>query len=170
MKNSFSISVKKTWLEKFNMTGNHQVLKSMFLKSFCLLLVFSAFTSSAQETSTQDQSIAESEYIVKGTVIDEDNLPLGGVNVFLKETKEGIVTDLDGNFEFPRALEVDDILVFSYIGYNPQEYKVKENESHTLEVDITFDLSNISLMGAVEVEGIYRSKRNIFQKIAGLFK
>lgn len=165
MKNSFSISVKKNLLEKFNMTSY-----SLVVKSFCLLFLFSAFTASAQETAKSDQSIAQSEYTVKGTVVDEDNLPLGGVNVFIKGTKEGIVTDLDGNFEFPRALEIDDTLVFSYIGYNPQEFKIEENSSNTIEVDMMFDLSNISLMGAVEVEGVYSSKRNIFQKIAGLFK
>ncbi|MFK7814460.1 MAG: carboxypeptidase-like regulatory domain-containing protein [Maribacter sp.] len=114
--------------------------------------------------------IAVEQYTVAGTVIDEENLPLAGVNVVLKGTNEGIMTDIDGKFEFPRQLDVDDVLIFSYIGYNPQEYKVVADASKNMAINITFDLSNISLMGAVEVEGVYESKQNIFQKFIGLFK
>lgn len=137
-------------------------VSSISVKSFCLLFLFAIFNLQAQETT--------SSYTVTGTVLEQGSMPLGGVNVVLKGTKEGVVTDMDGKFEFARPLEVDDVLIFSYIGYNPKEYAVVANESDTLDITITFDLSNISLMGAVEVDGVYKSKRNIFQKFAGLFK
>ncbi|MEP3211002.1 MAG: carboxypeptidase-like regulatory domain-containing protein [Maribacter sp.] len=118
---------------------------------------------------TERTKVILETYTVKGMVRDQDNLPLGGVNVVLKGTKEGVVTDLDGKFEFPKALEVDDILIFSYIGYKPKEYKVQKSESKSIEITITFQASDISLMGAVEVEGVYSSKRSIFQKLIGIF-
>jgi len=90
--------------------------------------------------------------------------------VVLKGTKEGVVTYFNGEFEFPRQLNIDDVLIFSYIGYNPQEYIVVADASKNEAVEITFDLSDISLLGAVEVEGVYISKQNIFQKFIGLFK
>lgn len=160
-------------------------VRSISVKSFCFLFLFAICSLQAQNVTYLDTAaptdvsqmpkvneatIALQSYIVKGKVIDHDNLPLGGVNVVLKGTKEGVVTDLDGKFEFPRQLEVNDVLIFSYIGYEPQEYKVVENNSEILDITITFDLSNISLMGAVEVDGVYKSKRNIFQKFIGLFK
>ena len=87
--------------------------------------------------------IAIEKYTVSGTVIDEENLPLAGVNVVLKGSTEGIVTDLDGKFKFPRALDVDDTLIFSYIGYNPQEYSVLADASKNTDIKITFDLNGV---------------------------
>jgi|GEM_PF-1458970 len=165
MKNVCIISVKKNCLEKFHMIDCSSILNSRVLKVFCLLFLCTVFNLQAQETTQ-----AENGHTVKGIVVDEENLPLGGVNVVLKGTKEGVVTDLDGRFEFPRQLDIDDVLVFSYIGYNPQDYAIATSASETSDITITFDLSNISLMGAVEVDGVYSSKRNIFQKLAGLFK
>ncbi|PCJ94602.1 MAG: hypothetical protein COA50_12665 [Flavobacteriaceae bacterium] len=114
--------------------------------------------------------IVVENYTVTGTVLDEDNLPLPGVNVILKGTAEGTVTDMDGKFEFPSTLEVDDILIFSYIGYITKEYTIPASQSDTLDITIMFDASDIELMGKIVVGGAYKSKRNIFQKIKGLFK
>jgi len=160
-------------------------VSSISVKSLCFIFLFALCNVHAQEVAglnavaqkelskapkTDNAIVTAQSYTVKGIVVDHDNLPLGGVNVVLKGTKVGVVTDLDGKFEFPRKLDVDNVLVFSYIGYNPQEYVIVASGSETLDITITFDLSNISLMGAVEVEGVYKSKRNIFQKFAGLFK
>lgn len=156
-------------------------VRSISVKGTCILFLCTIWVIQAQDraqleisnNSNQQKISAQvilQSYTVSGKVIDQDNLPLGGVNVVLKGTTEGTMTDLDGRFEFPRPLEIDDVLVFSYIGYNPQEYTVVAGESENIDISITFDLSNISLMGAVEVDGVYSSKRNIFQKFVGLFK
>src|SRR5690606_21597517 len=58
---------------------------------------------------------------VTGTVISSsDNLGIPGVNILIKGTGIGTVTDIDGQFnlDVPNA---DDILVFSSIGYTTQE-------------------------------------------------
>lgn len=109
-------------------------------------------------------------YTVTGTVLDESNLPIPGVNVILKGTSEGTSTDYDGKFEFPRKLEVNDVLVFSYIGYDTKEYTIKESTNETIDITIVFDATDIELMGDVVVGGAYKSKRNIFQKFIALFK
>lgn len=109
-------------------------------------------------------------YSVKGTVLDELNQPLPGVAVILKGTTDGVSTDNDGKFEFPKALEANDVLVFSYLGYESKEYLIPESESETIDITINFEDSNVILMGDVVIEGVYTSKRNIFQKIGGLFK
>ncbi|MFT6795808.1 MAG: hypothetical protein ACJART_000946 [Maribacter sp.] len=106
-------------------------------------------------------------YAVKGIILDEENLPLDGVNVVLKGSTEGVVTDFNGEFEFPKKLEIDDILVFSYIGY---EYKVVASKSDIIAINISFDASDVFLMGTVVVDGVYESKPNIFQKFISLFK
>ncbi|UWX55579.1 carboxypeptidase-like regulatory domain-containing protein [Maribacter litopenaei] len=109
-------------------------------------------------------------YTVRGTVLDESNLPLPGVNVILKGTSIGTTTDYDGKFEFPQKLEVNDVLIFSYIGYDTKEHKIKASETDTIEIEIMFDSTDIELMGDVVVGEAYKSKRNIFQKFIALFK
>ena len=56
---------------------------------------------------------------VSGTVTDEANVPLPGVNVIIKGTTTGASTDFDGNYTV-RANN-GDVLVFSFLGFTTQE-------------------------------------------------
>jgi hypothetical protein len=154
--------------------------------SFSLLALCAAPNVMGQETASNDlpiktemqiiqgktllHSTAIEKHTVKGVVLDEDNLPLPGANVVLKGTSEGTTADIDGKFEFPRQLETGDVLVFSYIGFVPQEYKIETSESEVIDITITFKYDDIDLMGEVVVGGAFASKRNIFQKFADLFR
>ena len=60
---------------------------------------------------------------VKGTVVDSNNDPLIGVTVKAKNTNEGTITDLNGQFSM--TVTMGEVLVFSYIGYTTQEVTVK---------------------------------------------
>lgn len=120
--------------------------------------------------TTQLEVLAAKNYTIKGTVLDDQSLPLPGVNVVLKGAAIGTQTALDGSFEFPKKLEVGDILVFSYIGFETKEYMVKASENETINVTILFEATDIILMGDVAIEGVYSSKKNLFQKFFGLFK
>ena len=59
-------------------------------------------------------------YTLRGTVVDENGVPIIGANVLVKGTTQGVVTDIDGKF----AIEVspNSILQVSYIGYASLEY------------------------------------------------
>jgi len=62
---------------------------------------------------------------VSGTVYDIDNNePLIGVNILVKGEDVGTATDFDGKFSL--EVEEDATLVFSYIGYNEKEVKVRD--------------------------------------------
>jgi len=71
---------------------------------------------------------------VSGTVSDGSG-PLPGANVLIKGTSTGVTTDFDGNYTI-NARE-NDILVFSFLGYLPQEVKVgnQSNVSILLKED-----------------------------------
>jgi len=112
----------------------------------------------------------QEKHTVTGTIIDENNEPLPGVNVVLKGTTVGTQTDFDGKFEFPQQLEENDILVLSFIGYETKTYKVTANGNADIDINITFDTYDVELMGEVVIGGAYTSKRNIFQKIGDIFK
>ncbi|MBN1415408.1 MAG: TonB-dependent receptor [Bacteroidales bacterium] len=83
---------------------------------------------------------------VKGTVTDATGNPLPGVNVVVKGTMTGIVTDINGNYSI--AVSPEDILVFSFIGYLAEEYPVGTNSviDVTLEEDI-IGLDEIVVVG-----------------------
>ena len=59
-------------------------------------------------------------------VVSDDMGPLIGVNVLIKGTSNGCITDLDGNFTLTTT-EANPVIVFSYIGYTTQEIPVKGN-------------------------------------------
>lgn len=56
-------------------------------------------------------------------VVSDDMGPLIGVNVLIKGTSEGCITDLDGNFTLTTT-DANPVIQFSYIGYKSQEVAV----------------------------------------------
>lgn len=68
-------------------------------------------------------SINQDGRTVSGNVVDETGLPVIGVNVKVKGTTIGAITDLDGNFTL-KGVPQNAVLVVSYVGYKEQEIKV----------------------------------------------
>lgn len=60
---------------------------------------------------------------LSGTVVDSAGEPLIGVNVSIKGTTTGTITDLDGKYTL-QAPNSNSIVVFSYIGYKSEEVPV----------------------------------------------
>lgn len=78
-----------------------------------------------------------SEFQISGTVTADTGEPLPGVNVLVKGTTNGTVTDGNGKY----ALNLNDgseTLVFSFIGYMTQEVAV--NSQSVLNVTMTADV------------------------------
>ncbi|WP_111309828.1 SusC/RagA family TonB-linked outer membrane protein [Confluentibacter sediminis] len=61
---------------------------------------------------------------VTGKVIDANGVPLLGVNVLLKNTNTGTVTDFDGQYQLSIGGQSNATLTFSYIGYETKEIVV----------------------------------------------
>ncbi|AWM14138.1 TonB-dependent receptor [Flavobacterium sediminis] len=60
---------------------------------------------------------------IKGKVVDENNQPLLGANVFWFNTSVGVTTDTEGSFTLKRVSETQDLVV-SYIGFQTQKVAV----------------------------------------------
>jgi iron complex outermembrane receptor protein len=72
---------------------------------------------------------------IKGKVIDKINKSeLPGVNVVVKGTTNGTVTDFDGLYSI-NNVNIGDVLVFSFIGYNTLEVSVTSNADINVELD-----------------------------------
>ena len=74
-------------------------------------------------TADMRRGLPEMVLIVSGTVTDENNLPLPGVNVLEKGTTNGTATDVSGKFTLNVEGE-NSVLVFSFIGYTNVEMAV----------------------------------------------
>ena len=89
---------------------------------------------------------------VRGKVTDENGNGLPGVNIIVKGTVIGVVSDIDGNY----VLDVPDnaeTLSFSFIGYATQEVTIGSQTviDVTLKADIT-SLSEVVVLGYGSVQ------------------
>ena len=83
---------------------------------------------------------------VTGIVKDEKGEPIIGANVVEKGTTNGIITDIDGNFELNVASS--SMLEISYIGYISQEIKVGNNDQFRIRlVEDTQNLDEVVVVG-----------------------
>ena len=69
-----------------------------------------------------------------GNVKDENGEPLIGVNVVVRGTMIGCVTDIDGNFSLADVSE-NAVISISYIGYQTQDIPVKATINVVLKED-----------------------------------
>lgn len=82
------------------------------------------------------------QHEVKGTVLDESQLPIPGANVVIKGTTNGTITA--GNGEFKMNAADGDVLQISYIGYTTEEITVNGAGPYNLSL-------NPDLVGLEEV-------------------
>ncbi len=88
----------------------------------------------AETKSIQRKKISNDGTLVTGTVLDSNKQPLIGVNIIIKGTKNGTITDFYGNF----SLKIPDScadLVMSYVGKETKVLK-KVCEGTDVEVEL----------------------------------
>lgn len=61
--------------------------------------------------------MVQSQHVISGTVVDEENFPLIGVNVIETGTTNGVITDIDGSYEITMLKDTTQ-LEFTYVGHD----------------------------------------------------
>lgn len=81
--------------------------------------------------SNEKEVSKDSTQLITGKIIEELGEPLIGASVYLKGTKNGTVTNIDGNFEFAIPSHLKEVtLVISYTGFDTKEISnITPNES-----------------------------------------
>lgn len=164
MKNHIYISksCSRKWSSFASTSG--QLFKIGFI---ILLLAATGVQSFAQETDVKSDNVLSNaqELTVKGVVRSaDDQLPMEGVNIYLKEKDftTGTHSDKNGRFEFPRKLNEGDTLIFSFLGYDTQEYVVTKEAKEPIEILMT--IGYIQMTGALSTDAVYSSDRSGFKK------
>jgi len=102
-------------------------MKSMILKKLIFLLVFLS------------GSMLYSQITVSGTISDAGGA-IPGVNVIVKGTSNGAVSDFDGKYSLDNVAE-DATLVFSFVGFKTKEVAV--NGQSTVNVTLEEDAAEL---------------------------
>lgn len=90
--------------------------------------------------------------VVTGKVTGEDGEGLPGVNVMIKGTSIGTITDGIGNYQITVS-EEDPKLVFSFIGYTPTESDAKNKNEVDVHMDVdAAQLSEVVVVGYGDLE------------------
>ncbi|AGA79964.1 SusC/RagA family TonB-linked outer membrane protein [Echinicola vietnamensis] len=84
--------------------------------------------------------ITYAQVTVTGTVsAASDGEAIPGVSIIIKGTTKGVTTDLEGNYTI--TADADNVLVYSFIGYKPQEMSIG-NQS-VINIQLEEDISNL---------------------------
>lgn len=131
----------------------------------CLFLAISTVSvtdlyAHAEKTEHQatKQENTPGKVTYKGTVIDDTDMPLPGVNVTYKDAKgTGTITNADGEFTITVPDNVHN-LIFSYVGMKTQTVRVAET---TGKIKVRMEPDAVALKETV-VTGIYTRKAESF--------
>ena len=93
---------------------------------------------------------------VKGTVTDENNQPLAGVTVQVKNTNRATVTDIAGRYTIKAS--GNDVIVFSFVGAPTQEETVGSRSS--IDIRLTGNIQNLNEV-IVTALGIKKQERGL---------
>jgi TonB-linked SusC/RagA family outer membrane protein len=133
-------------------------IKYRIIKNQVVLSPLDVSPAALPESFLQTGPQAMSGQRISGRVSSSvDGSPLPGVNVLLKNTQTGTTTDESGNYVIEVSGE-NPVLIFSYIGFNPQEIAVNKKNA----IDISLHESVATLKEAVVTAlGIQREKSSL---------
>lgn len=84
--------------------------------------------------------------MTKGRVVDSQGSPLLGVNIVIKGTTTGTLTNVDGNFSI--SVRKGQTLLFSFIGFMPQEKQVN-NADEIIKIVLEENIVNLDEVVAI---------------------
>ncbi|MGO4912656.1 SusC/RagA family TonB-linked outer membrane protein [Leeuwenhoekiella sp. W20_SRS_FM14] len=108
-------------------------MKSKITWCFALCLLFMTQLTFAQQKT------------ITGTVTDQSNVPLPGVNVVVKGTNLGTQTDFDGNYSI--SASQGETLTFSYVGFTAKDMVVGASNKLNITLEEGESLQEVIVLG-----------------------
>lgn len=142
----------------------NKTLEKLFIKFKITIIIFVIGISNVLATTTNPTEnglfteVSGSELqqmVVTGRVTGNNGEALPGVNILIKGTLIGVITDNQGRY----SISVNDanaVLVFSFIGYTPQEITV--NRRTSIDITLSEELTALDEV-VVTALGITREKK-----------
>ncbi|WDF57022.1 TonB-dependent receptor [Mucilaginibacter sp. KACC 22063] len=102
-------------------------------------------------------------YVLSGKVNDDNGKPLPGVTVKIKNSNIATTSNQDGKFTITTNLKFPYTLVFSYVGFQPQEFEVKNSQTNELNIKL---LTQTILANEVVVTASRREEKLLKSPVA----
>jgi TonB-linked SusC/RagA family outer membrane protein len=100
-----------------------------------------------------DSGIQQTKTITGTIITYDDGMGIPGVSILVKGTKNGAVSDFDGNYTI-KVKSNDDVLVFSYLGYTTQEITVGAQT----KINVTLE-GNLESLDEIVIVGFGTQKK-----------
>jgi TonB-linked SusC/RagA family outer membrane protein len=120
-------------------------MKNYYRRSYALALTFALFLTYNSPLLSQNLPLKT----ISGTITDADG-PLDGVNVLVKNTARGNISDLEGRYSV--SASPNDTLVFTYVGYKTQEVAVGSGSI----LNVVMEVDALALDAVVINAGYYK--------------
>jgi TonB family protein len=111
----------------------------------------------SREKSVTPITISNVSKVVSGKITTTEGGPLPGVNVVVKGTTHGTISDVDGNYEIT-VPEGQPSLAYSFIGYGTEEVQVGNRQ--VVDAELSQDMSQLSEV-VVTAQGIERETKSL---------
>lgn len=98
------------------------MINKLFLSALLLVLTFTVHAQTKVSGKVTDASTGD---------------PLPGVNIYIKGTVKGTITDLEGQYDLKIAGSTPLVLVFSYVGYEKQEIEISNSSMTKVDVKLS---------------------------------
>ena len=102
---------------------------------------------------------------IKGKISDDTGKPLAGATVTVKGTSLSTTTGNDGSFQLGTANQLNPVLIISSIGYQIQEFTVKDFSGFTVRLQ-----PDAATLGDVVVVGYGAQKKETLRDPAVLLR
>ncbi|NHN26516.1 TonB-dependent receptor [Flavobacterium jejuense] len=89
-------------------------------------------------------SVNYAQEVINGKIVDENNEPLLGANVFWQNTSTGTTSDIDGKFSLKKMEESINLIV-SYIGYKTKKIEITSTEFITIKLEAVTSLAEVTV-------------------------
>jgi TonB-linked SusC/RagA family outer membrane protein len=137
----------------------NDVLKQLFRETDIRFEIEGSYVilSAVGKNKTNRPVVGQQNITVTGTVIDDKGEAMPSVNVVVKGTSNGVITDIDGKY----SISVSDnnaILVFSFLGYVPVERMV--GNQRTINISMTEDSQALDEV-VVTALGIVKKEKSL---------
>jgi iron complex outermembrane receptor protein len=95
---------------------------------------------------------------VTGTIKDNNQTPLFGVNVLVKSTTKGTQTDENGDFEISNLENGDFTILISYLGFKTREVSISISNNQNIKLETITLYEGNEILSEVIVQGERRNK------------
>ena len=126
-------------------TAYHSAKHGLKILFFCVAVIAPGWQSAVNANTTAEKAV-ETNLSISGIVKSPEGEPLIGVNVRVKDSSKGTITDVNGSFKIDVPNQ-HSVLVVSYIGYESQEFEVGDRTFFDITMKGSESLDEVVVVG-----------------------